>query len=241
MQSSLYVALSSQVAFNKRMDAIANNVANASTPGFRREEIKFEAVLSQAASESVAFASPGDTYIKRDSGQITHTGNPLDVAVQGDAWLAIQTPSGTAYTRDGRMQMTPEGQLLSVAGHPFLDVGGAPLQINPDAGPPQIASDGMITQNGVQLGAIGLFTIEPRAKLSRYENSGVIPDKPAVPELNFNRSGIRQGHIEGSNVNPMWEMSQLIMASRSYDAVSNSMGQSHDSLREAIKALGPSS
>ena len=71
--------------------------------------------------------------------------------------------------------------------------------------------------------------------------SGVIPDQAAVPELDFNRSGITQGHIEGSNVNPMWEMSQLIMASRSYDAVSNSMDQSEDSLREAIKALGPSS
>ena len=241
MQSSLYVTLSSQMAFQKRMDTIANNVANASTPGFRREEIKFEAMMSQAASESVAFASPGDTFIKRDPGQVIHTGNPLDVAVQGEAWLAIQTPSGTVYTRDGRMQITPEGQLQSVAGYPFLDVGGSPLQINPNAGPPQIATDGMITQNGTQLGAIGLFTIDPRAKLSRYENSGVIPDQAAVPELDFNRSGITQGHIEGSNVNPMWEMSQLIMASRSYDAVSNSMDQSEDSLREAIKALGPSS
>ena len=69
----------------------------------------------------------------------------------------------------------------------------------------------------------------------------MISDQAAVPELDFNRSGITRGHIEGSNVNPMWEMSQLIMASRNYDAVSNSMDKSEDSLREAIKALGPSS
>ncbi|KAB2943253.1 MAG: flagellar basal-body rod protein FlgF [Hyphomicrobium sp.] len=241
MQSGLYVALSSQMAFQKRMDTIANNVANASTPGFRREEIKFEAMLDQAASEPVAFASTGDTYIKRDPGQIIRTGNPLDVAVQGDAWLGIQTPSGTVYTRDGRMQITAEGQLQSIAGYPMLDAGGAPIQINPNAGPLQIASDGMITQNGLQLGAIGLFTIDPGASLSRFENSGVIPDQPAVPTLDFNRFGVVQGHIEGSNVNPMWEMSQLILASRSYDAVSNSIDQSEDSLREAIKALGPTS
>lgn len=241
MQSGLYVALSSQMAFQKRMDTIANNVANASTPGFRREEIKFEAMLDQAASEPVAFASTGDTYIKRDPGQIIRTGNPLDVAVQGDAWLGIQTPSGTVYTRDGRMQITAEGQLQSIAGYPMLDAGGAPIQINPNAGPLQIASDGMITQNGLQLGAIGLFTIDPGASLSRFENSGVIPDQPAVPTLDFNRFGIVQGHIEGSNVNPMWEMSQLILASRSYDAVSNSIDQSEDSLRQAIKALGPTS
>lgn len=241
MQSGLYVALSSQMAFQKRMDTIANNVANASTPGFRREEIKFEAMLDQAASEPVAFASTGDTFIKRDPGQTIRTGNPLDVAVQGDAWLGIQTPSGTVYTRDGRMQITPDGQLQSIAGYPMLDVGGAPIQIDPNAGPLQIASDGMITQNGLQLGAIGLFTIDADASLSRFENSGVIPDKPAVPALDFNRFGVVQGHIEGSNVNPMWEMSQLILASRSYDAVSNAIDQSEGSLREAIKSLGPTS
>lgn len=241
MQSSLYVSLSSQMAFQRRLETIANNVANASTPGFRREEIKFEAMLNNSASESVAFASTGDTFIKRDPGQITRTGNPLDVAVQGDAWFALQTPSGVVYTRDGRMQMTAEGELQSVDGYPILDVGGAAIQVNPNAGPIKIANDGMITQNDMQFGAIGLFTIDQRAKLSRFENSGVVPDTPAVPALDFNRVGVVQGHIEGSNVNPMWEMSQLIMASRNYDAVSTSINQSEDSLREAIKALAPSS
>lgn len=241
MQSSLYVALSSQIAFQRRMETIANNVANASTPGFRREEIKFEQMLSHSSSEPVAFASTGDTFIKRDPGQMMKTGNPLDVAVQGDAWFGIQGPNGPVYTRDGRMQITPQGELQSIAGYPMLDAGGSPIQINPAAGPLLIASDGMITQNGSQLGAIGLFTIDPAAKLSRFENSGVIPDQPANPVLDFNRYGVVQGHIEGSNVNPMWEMSQLIMASRSYDAVSNSINKSEDSLSEAIKALGPSS
>lgn len=241
MQSGLYVALSSQMSIQKRLETIANNVANASTPGFRREEVKFEAMLSNSSSESVAFASPGDSYIKRDPGQMIRTGNPLDVAVQGDAWFALQTPSGVVYTRDGRMQMTAEGELQSVAGYPILDAGGAAIQVNPNAGPIQISNDGMITQNDLQLGAIGLFTLDPTAKLSRFENSGVIPDIPGAPTLDFNRVGVVQGHIEGSNVNPMWEMSQLIMTSRSYDAVSKSVDQSEDSLREAIKALAPSS
>jgi len=240
MQSSLYVSLSSQIAFQKRMETIANNVANASTPGFRREEIKFETMMSHAAKESVAFASTGDSFIKRDPGQMIRTGNPLDVAVQGDAWFGIQTPSGVVNTRDGRMQISPEGELQSIDGYPILDAGGASLRVDPNGGPVHIASDGMITQNGLQLGAIGLYTIEPGASLSRFENSGVIPDQPATPTLDFNRVGVVQGFIEGSNVNPMWEMTQLILASRSYESVSNSMGQSEDSLKEAIKTLGPS-
>jgi flagellar basal-body rod protein FlgF len=139
------------------------------------------------------------------------------------------------------MQLTTTGDLQSIDGYPMLDAGGAPLQVDPNGGPISIATDGMITQNGRQLGAIGLFTIDDHAKLSRYENSGVIPDQPATPALDFNKVGVLQGHIEGSNINPMWEMSQLIMVSRSYEAVSSSINQSEDSLRDAIKGLGPSS
>lgn len=241
MQSSLYVAISGQVALQKRMETIANNIANANTAGFRAEETKFEQVLSNAATEPVAFSSPGDSYIRRDAGRVTVTDNPLDMAVQGDAWFAIQTPAGIVYTRDGRMQMTALGDLQSVEGYPMLDVGGAPLQVDPNGGRIQIASDGMITQNGIQLGAVGLFVIDKNANLQRYENSGVIPDTPAQPALDFNRVGVLQGHVEGSNVNPMWEMTQLILVSRTYEAVSNHIGQSSDSLEEAIKALGPTS
>jgi flagellar basal-body rod protein FlgF len=241
MQSSLYVALSAQMALQRRMETIANNLANASVAGFRGEETKFESMLSNASTESVAFASPGSTFIRRDAGQVMRTGNPLDVAVQGDAWLSIETPSGIVYTRDGRMKIGPGGELQSIAGYPMLDVGGSPITVDAGAGPLQIGDDGMITQNGRQVSAIGLFTIDKDAKLSRFENSGVIPDTPAQPALDFSRYGMLQGHVEGSNVNPVWEMSQLILVSRGYEAVSSSINNSEDSLREAIKALGPSS
>ena len=241
MQSSLYVALSAQVALQKRMETLANNVANASTVGFRGERTKFESLLSDATSESVAFASTGDTYLNRDAGPLIRTDNPLDIAVRGDAWFGIQTPAGPVYTRDGRMQIAAGGDLQSINGYPILDVGGAPIVINPAAGPVQIASDGMIRQNNQQVGAVGLFTIDARAKLSRYENSGVIPDTPAAPALDFSQVGVAQGYVEGANVNPMLEMSQLIMASRTFEAVSSSINQSSDSLDEAIKALGSTS
>jgi flagellar basal-body rod protein FlgF len=241
MQSGLYVALSAQVALQKRMETLANNVANANTVGFRGEHTKFESVLSDAASESVAFASSGDTYIKRDAGPLIRTDDPLDIAVRGDAWLAIQTPSGTVYTRDGRMQITAQGDLQSIDGYPILDVGGAPISVDPNGGPLEIAPDGMITQKNQQLSAVGLFMIDDKAKLTRFENSGVIPDTPASPALDFSRVGVAQGYVEGANVNPMLEMSQLILVSRSFEAVSNSINQSEGSLDEAIKALGPSS
>lgn len=241
MQSGLYVALSGQIALQRRLETIASNVANSSTAGFRAEQVKFESVLSQVPLEPVAFASSGATYLSRSPGELVRTDNPLDVAVEGDAWLAIQTPAGQVYTRDGRMRMNDAGDLLTLTGYPVLDVGGAPILLDPNGGPPQIARDGTITQNGMQVGAIGLFQIDEQAALTRYDTSGVIPDRPAEPMLDFVRAGIRQGYIERANVNPVLEMTRLIMVSRAFDSVTNAINEADSSLQEALRTLGATS
>lgn len=241
MQSGIYVGLSGQIALQRRLETIADNVANASTTGFRAEQVKFESVLSQVPLEPVAFASTGVTYLSRNSGEFIRTDNPLDVAVEGDAWLAIQSPAGQVYTRDGRMRMTEAGDLQTLTGYPVLDVGGAPIVLNPDAGPPQIARDGTITQNNQQIGALGLFHIDERAVLSRHEGAGVIPDRPAEPILDFVRSGVAQGYVERANVNSVLEITRLIMVSRAFDSVTTALNDADSSLRDAVRTLGGTS
>ncbi len=238
MQSSLYVALSGQLALHRRLETIARNVANAFSAGFRAEQVKFESLVSQVPLQPVAFASTGKSYLSRAPGELIRTDAPLDVAIEGDGWLAIQTPSGIVYTRDGRMRMTEAGDLQTITGYPVLDVGGAPILLDPNAGPPQIARDGTITQNNQQIGALGLFRIDPEAELIRAEGSGVIPDRPAEPILDFVRDGVIQGYIERANVNPVLEMTHLIMVSRAFDAVTNSLNEGESSLREAVRTLG---
>jgi len=241
MQSSLYVSLSAQMALMRRLEAISNNVANSSTPGFRAEEVKFEQLISQTGLEPTSFASPGLTYLSRQSGEFIKTDSPFDVALNGDAWLAIQTPAGNVYTRDGRMRMMPTGELQTLTGYPILDVGGAPVLLDPNSGQPQIARDGTITQGTRQIGALGLFTIPDQAKLARFENSGVIPDQPAAPALDFTRYGAIQGFIERSNVNPVMEISKLIMVQRAFDSISGSVRETESTLSDAIKTLGETS
>ena len=241
MQTNFSVALSAQLSLQKRLDTIANNVANASTAGFRAEEVKFDSYLSYASSTPIAYASAGQNYLSRASGEMVKTDNLLDVAVQGDAWLGVQTPAGPVYTRDGRMKMTPTGELQTLNGYPLLDAGGSPIQLDPNAGPPRIARDGAINQNNRAVGAIGLFKIDDKANLKRFDNSGVIPDRPATPVVEFSKTGVQQGFIERANVNPVMEMSKLIMVSRAFDAVSSSLKDSESSLQEAIKTLGATS
>ncbi len=139
------------------------------------------------------------------------------------------------------MQMLETGELQTLNGYPVLDVGGAPLVLKPGGGPPQIARDGMITQNDQQVGAVGLFRITQAATLTRFENSGVISSEPAEPILGFTNYGVVQGFIEQSNVNPVMEMTGLIAVSRAFESLAAAIDDTQSTLQNAIRTLGDSS
>jgi flagellar basal-body rod protein FlgF len=240
LSTDLYVAASAEVAQAKRMDAIAANIANSNTAGFRASGVKFDAALATVAGEQVAFAGPGEVYIIRDQGPIGFTGNSMDVAIDGDGWLALQAPDGTVvYTRDGRMQLTAIGDLTSVNGYPVLDVGGGPITLDPSGGPVIIGENGAISQGGRQIASIGMFIIDPAAKLDRYDNSAVIPDRPPEPVEDFTVASLRQGYLEGSNVNPVLEMTRLIEAARAFDRAATAIDESDNLTQQAVRTLAP--
>jgi flagellar basal-body rod protein FlgF len=240
MRGNYYVSLSAIVALDKRMETVSTNLANVNTGGYRADGVSFASVLSKAGEKPASFVTPGAGYIDRSNGAIQRTDNPLDVAIQGDGWFGIQTPSGIAYTRDGRFQVTANGQLQTINGYPVLDAGGAPMLLTTDGSRPSISSDGMITQGGQQVGAIGLFSIPDDAKLSRYDNSAVRPDQPATPILDFSNNGLQQGFAEGSNVNPVLEITKLIEIQRAFEGLSNLIQTSDNTQQDAIKTLGAS-
>lgn len=241
MLTNFYVGMSGQIAVERRLQSIASNIANMNTAGYRADGVTFATVLSNAGDDPVAFSSAGAQYISRRAGDLSKTDNPLDVAVQGNAWLAVKTAQGIVYTRDGRMQMAPSGEIHSVTGNPVLDAGGTALLLDPTAGPPTISADGMITQAGKQVGALGLFDIDPMATLTRTENSGVIPDKAATPVLDFTSAGVLQGFVEGSNINPVLEISKLISIQHALDSMTQANQTADSSMSEAIKTLGGAS
>jgi flagellar basal-body rod protein FlgF len=239
MQSSLYVSLSAQLALNQRLDTIAHNIANVTTPGFRGQGIKFDSLVQQFGSGTIDYASSGQAYITRQGGEIIQTGNPLDAAIKGDVWFGLSTSAGqVVYTRDGRMQMAADGQLLSIEGLPVVDPGGGPLKLDPKGGPPVITSTGAITQGGKQIGALGLFSLDPAAKLSYFRNSSVVSDLPATPVVDTGTVSVVQGAIEGSNVNAMTEMTRLISVTRAFESAQAAVNDTEKSYSDAIKTLG---
>jgi flagellar basal-body rod protein FlgF len=238
MRDSLYVALSSQIALERRLDTIADNVANASTIGFRATGVKFEDVVSGTGSKSVSFASSGKTYLSGAHGALSETGNPFDFAIQGDAWFAIDTPVGTVMTRDGRFSMNENGELMSIEGHPVLDAGGSPIQLDPRNGPPKAGADGSLRQNDQLVGSIGLYNFDPGENFVRYGNSGIVPARTPEPVTDRSDIGVAQGFLEESNVNPVLEITRLIMVQRAFENTAALMRQTDSSTDEAIKTLG---
>jgi len=238
MQDSLYVSLSAQIALERRLDTIADNVANASTVGFRATGVKFEDVVTGSGQKAVSFASAGNTYLSSAHGSLTETGNPFDFAIQGDAWFGIETPAGTVMTRDGRFSMNENGELRSIEGYPVLDAGGAPIQLDPRGGPPRAGADGSLRQGDQLVGVIGLFDFDPGRNFVRYGNSGIVPPREPEPVTDRADIGVAQGFVEESNDNPVLEMTRLITVQRAFENTAALMRQTASSSDDAIKTLG---
>ncbi len=239
MQHGIYVALSSQMALDRRLTTIADNVANVGTVGFRATGVKFEDVVSGLGDQSVAFASTGDTYLSTQSGAFRETGNPFDFAIRGDGWFGIQTPQGPVMTRDGRFTMLETGEIVTLEGYPVLDAGGAPVVVNPLDGPPQAGADGTLHQQGELVGALGIYEFQPGINFTRFGNSGIVPPTPPQPMVDRIDVGVVQGFVEDSNVNPILEITRLIQVQRAFDQVSALVRDSESALEQAISQLGP--
>lgn len=238
MQGSLYVALSSQIALERRLTTLADNVANTNTTGFRATEIKFNEVLANTGSNDVSFVDQGQDFLKTTNGGLSATGNQLDFALRGDAWFMIEAPTGQMLTRDGRFTITQAGELVNINGYPVLDPGGAPIQLDPAGGTPKAGRDGGLIQDGVRLGAIGLFQADLSQGFQRQASLGIVPVIPPEPLVDVAGAGLLQGYLEDSNVNPVSEMSHLIMVSRAFENASAMMKATEDTFKEAIRTLG---
>jgi flagellar basal-body rod protein FlgF len=243
MQSGIYVGLSAQMALERRLTTIADNMANMNTVGFRSTEVKFDQVLSSIdndISAKVSFVSQGNDYLNTETGELQQTNNPLDFAVKGDAWFALDTPGGQVLTRDGRFTMAETGELQSIRGYPVLDAGGSPIQLDRNGGTPSVGADGRIMQDGRPVASIGLFQADLTKGFLRYDNSGVLPSGGAQPVVDSRDTGVLQGFIEQSNVNAIGEMTQLISVNRNFESISSLLSSTENSFSEAIKTLGGS-
>jgi flagellar basal-body rod protein FlgF len=245
MDNSLLVSLSQQLAAYRSMDVIANNIANVSTPGFKRESAKFEEFITKVApsegqtgQQSLSFVK--DAGISRDlsQGNIENTGAPLDLAINGKGFFAVQTPSGMRYTRDGHFTLDANGQIVTGDGYALQGDGGA-ITITPDDQNIQFGRDGTIssTVNGIsnQIGKLQISDFANDVALNKQGDNLYSTSQAATVATG---SIIKQGALESSNVQPVLEISHMIEVMRAYEATASLNQSQEDLTRQAIDKLG---
>jgi flagellar basal-body rod protein FlgF len=238
-----YVSLSLATALERSLDLSAHNMANASTAGYKVSHPLLEAVEPTGSGDdsAVEYVKDYGNYVDTTQGAMLPTGNPLDVAVSGDAWLGYQTATGdTAYGRDGRLTIDTEGQLVTLAGAPVVDITGSTITLPSEVGQEvTIARDGTITDvTGATIGRLGLFNIPDVNALNPIGNGMfLLPDGAEAAEASTT-SGIAQGYIEQSNVKPVVEMIHLMDIQRAYERAVKLMNDENDLTKQAVERLG---
>lgn len=237
MENSIYIALSKQMALRNKMDVTANNVANINTPGYRGQHILFNEYIEdpRGTDDELSFVLDKGQYQDTKAGSVKFTGNPLDIAVDGPGFIGVLGPGGQQmYSRAGQMQLDALGTLTNADGRPIASQGGGQLIIPEGSTEINIDENGVVSNQDGQLGQIMLGEFENLQTLEPVGNNLYRTDQNANPAAN---SRIKQAHLEGSNVNAVTEMTEMISTLRNYQSLQNALKTENDRLRSAIQKL----
>lgn len=237
MDSAGYTSLTRMVGLNREMQAIANNIANVSTTGFRKEGLIFsEHISALERNEDSLSMAEGNVRLTNDSqGPLTPTGGAYDLAIEGDGFFMIDTPDGQALTRAGAFTTNDQGELTTHDGYRLLDNGGAAIFIPPDAQTVAVSSDGTLSADGLPLSQIGLYMPEDPNTLTRTNGVRFMTTGAIIPQEN---AVILQGYVENSNVNAITEVARMIEVQHAYTMGQKFMEQEHDRIQSVISTLG---
>lgn len=237
MDTTSYVALSRQMALARRMEVLAHNLANATTPGFKAERLRFEVVPVRAGKPGyVAFVQDVGRLPDFADGPLSPTGNPMDFALSGPGFLTLGTPEGPVYARGGRFRMNEDGALVGPAGAVLLDETGAPVAVPAGSRHIHVAEDGTLSSENGVFGRLQVVSFADASRLERV-GDGLFRSSQAPNPAPGTR--IVQGAIEGSNVEAVAEITSLVETTRAFEAVQRMIEAVHEVERRQIhQAVG---
>lgn len=239
MENLTYIGLSRQVSLWKQMNTTANNMANMSTPGYKAQKVTFEEFINTKAKSEIdnriSQVRSDLNFMDLSQGSLKNTHAPLDVAITGEGYFVIETPSGQKYTRAGSFQISQNSQLVTSSGYKVMGDGGSPLEIAPDALDIVIAADGTISDRNGEIGKLKIVKFDEKETLipvgdNLFHSGNAKEEIVTTPQ-------IEQGMLEMSNVEPVREMNNMIKLQRMFEATTNMLRSDHDRQRNTIKVL----
>ncbi|HRO14826.1 MAG TPA: flagellar hook-basal body complex protein [Paracoccus sp. (in: a-proteobacteria)] len=233
MDNAIYAALTRQAGLMREMRVVANNMANAATPGFRREGVVFSEYMTPLGDRgTLSMANARGREVDLSPAALSQTGGTFDLALEGEGFFMVETPQGNRLTRAGGFTPSAEGELVNAGGHRLLDEGGAAIAVPPGARGIGVAPDGTISADGQPVGRVGVFAQPDPARL-RHEGGTLFSADGAEP---LSDATVRQGFLEESNVNPVLEIARMIEVQRAYELGQSFLDGEDQRIRAAIAA-----
>ncbi len=235
MESTGYVTLTRQTGLLREMETIAHNIANAATTGYRQQGLVFsEYIQAVGQGDSLSMAAARVKKTSMAQGILTQTGNPLDLAIEGGGFFQLETPNGVRLTRAGSFNVDSVGDIVSASGHRVLDIGGAPINVPPGEADVTVAADGTVSLGEQLLGQIAV--VEPEAGADLKREAGVLfqTDAPLLPAPD---GLVLQGHLEGSNVDAISQLTRLIEVQRAYEMGQKLLDMGDERSKSALQTL----
>lgn len=235
MDAAGYTALTRQSGLMREMQVVANNIANLSTNGFRREGMVFsEHVARMDTGPSLSMANGNARHVDLSQAGISKTGGTFDFAIQGEGFFLVETPDGERLTRAGSFTPSPAGELVTPEGYRLLDQGGGPVFVPSGAGAVALSQDGTLSANGAPLARVGLW--RPSDPLSLQHQAGTMF---SAAEMEPAEGGVlMHGYLEDSNVEPVSEIARMIEVQRAYEMGQAFMDREDQRIRGVIDTLG---
>lgn len=235
MGSGIYIATSGAVAQDRALDVAANNIANASTSGYKAGRATFGQELARTRSNDAAFAGVAEIATDNTAGPVRATDNPLDVAIQGEGYFAVNTPGGVRYTRAGDFRLDAQGRLVTSTGLAARGAGGAEIRIPPESGEVSIEGDGRVMAGADQVGQLELARFAPASLRREGDN---LYAASGAPLAGGPPATLLSGALEGANVNVVRGMVDLVKISRTYDSLMKMIQGYRDIDSAAARGLG---
>ncbi len=238
MDNAGYVSLSRQSGLMRELNTIANNIANVSTSGYRRESVIFAEHVKamDGADPSLSIATMNHRYVDFSAGQIDGSDNPLDMAIEGDGFFLVESPDGPRLTRAGAFSLNGLGELVNAEGRRVLDEAGGALVLPQQTASIAVAADGSITADNQPVGRLGVVTADP-AYMVREGDNMFRAERGYEPVVN---PRVRQNALEGSNVSAVTEIAHLIEVQRAYEMGQSFMQSDDERIKRTVRELGQS-
>lgn len=242
MDTTLFVGLSHQVAMRRRMDIIANNIANMGTTGFKREAVMFREYMRDiegdlpASLKKVAFVQDYGISREMATGDLQTTGNTLDIAISGDGLFSVRRENGElAYTRNGHLAISNDNTLITSNGYELLDRGGNTISFPANIIGLKFADDGTIsTKEGGIIASLNVLSFQNYGNMKKIGDSLYATNEVGVPSEDFT---LVQGVVEASNVTPILEVTRMIEVSRAYSQTAKMLDRLQELETKSINRL----